>query len=450
MSNADAAGQPQAVDAGQGPLEAPRFTCAFGGAYAATVNLHRAIPIGHSGGGCIFQQVFGTNLAAGAQGVGYIGGTASPSCNLSEKEVIFGGAERLKEQVEATLELVDGDLYVILGGCIQALVGDDVPAVLRALRAKTEHPILFVDAPGFAGTSYEGYERFLLAAIDQLLTPAVDWTPRLVNLLGVPPNLNPYWKGILKTLRGLLRRVGVETNVVFGFGGGVAELRRLPAAELSLVLSPWLGVRSARALEARFKVPWVQFPHIPVGPAATSALLRLVAERLHLDAEAVERVIRAEEAEAYQLLDVAGDTVAALSPSLHLAVVADSATAIGVTRFLVDEAGFYPMLVVVTDDPPEEGRELVRRELQRLAYGLTPELLFEVDTFRIQEVLKSRDYGLLLASSLERYLAEEKKAFYLNVSYPTHDRLVLDRSYAGYAGGGLLLEDIFDQLLQPF
>jgi nitrogenase molybdenum-iron protein beta chain len=434
----------------QGPLEAPRFTCAFGGAYAATVNLERAIPIGHAGGGCIFQQVFGTNLAAGAQGVGYIGGSASPSCNLSEKEVIFGGAERLKEQVEATLELVDGDVYVILGACIPALVGDDVPSVLRELRSRVTHPILYVDVPGFAGNSYLGYERFLLAAIDQLLAPVPEKSPRLVNVLGVPPNLNPYWKGTLKVIRRVLKRVGVETNLVFGRGGGLAELQRLPAAALTLVLSPWLGVQTARALEDRFQVPWVRFPSIPIGPAATSELLRLVAERLELDRELVDRVIGEEQAEADHLLDVAGDTVAMLSPSLHLAVVADSATAVGVTRFMVEEAGFYPVLVVITDDPPEEAREQIRDQLGHLAYGLAPEVRFEVDTFRIQEVLKDRDYGLLLASSLEKFLAKEKKAFYLNISYPAHDRLLLDRTYAGFGGGAILLEDVFALLLEPF
>jgi nitrogenase molybdenum-iron protein beta chain len=131
-------------------------------------------------------------------------------------------------------------------------------------------------------------------------------------------------------------------------------------------------------------------------------------------------------------------------------VVADSATAVGVTRFMVEEAGFYPVLVVITDDPPEEAREQIRDQLGHLAYGLAPEVRFEVDTFRIQEVLKDRDYGLLLASSLEKFLAKEKKAFYLNISYPAHDRLLLDRTYAGFGGGAILLEDVFALLLEPF
>lgn len=57
----------------------------------------RAVPILHSGPGC-GQKLWGAlGLDNGCQGSGYVGGHTVPCTNASEKEVIFGGEEKLRE-----------------------------------------------------------------------------------------------------------------------------------------------------------------------------------------------------------------------------------------------------------------------------------------------------------------------------------------------------------------
>jgi len=46
-----------------------------------------------------------------------------------------------------------------------ALIGDDVEAVIREF--EDEVPIININAPGFNGNSYEGYELFFEAVIDR-------------------------------------------------------------------------------------------------------------------------------------------------------------------------------------------------------------------------------------------------------------------------------------------
>jgi nitrogen fixation protein NifB len=64
------------------------------------------IPIAHCGPGCADKQY--TNLAFynGFQGGGYGGGAVSPSVNAGEKEVVFGGNERLEELIKASLKIL--------------------------------------------------------------------------------------------------------------------------------------------------------------------------------------------------------------------------------------------------------------------------------------------------------------------------------------------------------
>jgi nitrogenase molybdenum-iron protein beta chain len=54
---------------------------------------------------------------------------STPSTNVAEKEIIFGGEGRLEEQIRTTVELIDGDLYVVISGCQVEMIGDDIRMV---------------------------------------------------------------------------------------------------------------------------------------------------------------------------------------------------------------------------------------------------------------------------------------------------------------------------------
>ena len=59
---------------------------------------------------------------------------------------------------------MEGDAFAVISGCIPSLIGDDVEAVIRDFEGKV--PLININAPGFSGTSYEGYELFFEAVID--------------------------------------------------------------------------------------------------------------------------------------------------------------------------------------------------------------------------------------------------------------------------------------------
>ena len=89
-------------------IEQERYTCAIG-ALQSVVAIPRAVPILHSGPGCgeMIQGFF-------ERSSGYAGGSTSPCTNFSEKEVVFGGIDRLREIVTNTDKVLDTDLQVIL------------------------------------------------------------------------------------------------------------------------------------------------------------------------------------------------------------------------------------------------------------------------------------------------------------------------------------------------
>ena len=91
-------------------IERPRFTCSLGGAVAAVTALPKAIPVLHGPSGCAGNLAWTQAGGCGLQVGGYCGGLSMPGSNLQEREVVFGGTERLEEQLRHTLEVMDGDL----------------------------------------------------------------------------------------------------------------------------------------------------------------------------------------------------------------------------------------------------------------------------------------------------------------------------------------------------
>ncbi len=424
-----------------GVVEAPRFSCALGGAYMAALATFNTVPILHSGAGCGMAQNFGQNFAAGLNDAGPTGNTSTPCSCLVEEHAVFGGEDKLRSLIKTTIELVHGELFAVISGCVPALIGDDVAAVVKEFRK--EVPIIHVNTAGFLGNSYKGYEQFFDAVIDQLLEPQPVVRKR-VNLLGIVPYQHIFWKGNLQIMKSLLEQIGLSVNMIFTENSGLEALKSIPSAELNLVLSPWSGVPAARKLEEKFGTPFEVIPAVPVGPKDTSAVLRYLSKRLKLNSSKTERVIASEEHRAYRFAEYMAAITTMALPHAYTAIVADTPTAIGLTRYGSNELGWLPEVVIVTDDPPEEFRKEIERSLtDGLESAVTPEVYFEIDSHRIRQLLNEHTLQLVLASSLEKHIAiDELKAMQVSVAFPTYDRLIVDRTYAGYRGGLALMEDV--------
>lgn len=422
--------------------EAPRYSCALGGAYSCTLAVHGAVPIFHSGPGCVLAQNFGQNFAGGLNGAGTLGNTSAPCSCLVEEHVVFGGEEKLRALISSTREVVRGDLFVVISGCVPALIGDDVESVVGEFR-DSPAPLVYVPTAGFLGNSYLGYEVFLKSVINQLLVerPKVSGT---VNLLGVVPFQHVFWKGNLQVVKSLLESIGLHVNMIFTEEGGLDALRRIPSAELNLLFSPWNGRGAVELLEAKFGTPHLDFPAVPIGPKDTTAFLRRVAERLGVPAAVVDPVVEREERHAYRFQEYTADLAMMSLPHAYAGIVADTPTAISLTRYASNELSWLPELVIVTDDPPDELREEIRRHLtEGLESVVKPKVIFEHDSHLIRLALREHTLQVILASSLEKHIAvDELNAMQVSVAFPVYDRLIVDRTYAGYRGGLALLEDV--------
>lgn len=433
--------------------EAPRFACSLGGALQSVHAIYRAVPIIHSAMGCNWCIYWGYSQSSGYQGGGYAGSTNAPCSRLGPKEVIFGGEDKLRELIRSSINIMDSDLFVVLTGCAGSLIGDDIGAIAKEFREERV-PIVYADTGGYKGNTYRGYEILLDACADQLMEKPASKEKGLVNIIGVIPGQDVFWKGNLKEIQRLLEKVGLKVNVLFGHPSqrmglfGLNALEKLPSAQLNIVLSPWVGVALAEKLEKRFGTPYLVFPEVPLGPRETGSLLRQVAEKTGIAQPLIDEVIAEETDEFCYYVGNLAELYIDFGMQFDFVVIGDSQYVIGVTKFLTNDMGCIPLTAVVTDDPPDRFRSTIRSELTNLDFGLKPDVIFESSSGEIQEALKQSEANLVLGSFMDRPLARSLGAACHQIGFPITDRVITNEPYAGYRGGLKLATDIYTAVLQ--
>jgi len=357
--------------------------------------------------------------------------------------VVFGGEDRLREQIRNTADIIDADIYFVITGCTTGLIGDNVKAVVAEFADKGHH-LVFAETAGFIGDSYKGYDVACNALIEQVTRPAKKTVKNLVNLFGIVAGQNPFWQGDIEEIVRLLGLIGVKVNLS-GSGDTLRRFEDAAKAELNIVLSGSTGIAVAETLEREFGTPYIVNP-LPIG-SDTAGFLRRVASELGLDEAKVEKVIEAEESRYWDLLIKYSDAYAFVLSNKSFSIIGDSANAVGATRFLTNDLGLTPGTVVLVDEPTEAQREEIKERLGDLASSISPKVVFETDSGRIWERVAECGSELILGSSSDRLAAAKARARLIPYSFPLYDQVVLSKGYAGYRGAINLAEEIGCRML---
>lgn len=423
--------------------ESPRGNCVLGGINAVLGAVDRACPIYHAGPGCCMQTTAGEAGQAGGKTPYFVASVSIPCSNMLEKEVVFGGTDKLRSTIRGTIEVIDADAYFVLTGCTAGIIGDDIVSVVEEF-AQDNINIYPIETPGFAGNDDYGYETVFKTFLDYIVEEGRPKQKNLVNLLGIIPNHDPFWSGNFEELTRILRKLGLEVNTFFTEHQGIENIKKSSSAVLNIIVNPWLLKDAAKIYEEHFGVPSIRIAGLPIGATDTTAFVRQVAEALSLDQELVERVIAEEEDYVYSYLETA---IGELSWK-RFAVVGDSNTAIGLTRYLANDYSFTPLITIITEPMfRKEDKERISKRLTELEYAKPPKVLFEADQYKITKALEeNKDITLLIGSTNEREVALKKDIQCSVITYPITDRLIFNRTYAGYRGSLTLIEDLYDNL----
>ena len=427
-----------------------RYACAVG-ATNTVVAINGAVPIANCSPGCQLKTTAMLTFENAFQGSVAAGGGNMPSANSTENDVVFGGIKTLDELIKSTIKIYEGDLFVVLTGCVGELIGDNVPDLVSKYQ-RAGYPVVYANTAGFKGNNLYGHEVVVDAIIDQFVGDYQGEKKKgLVNLWFETPYYNHNWRGDYQELARILRGAGFEVNVLFGAENpGVEAWKKIPQAQFNLVVSPWVGVKNAEHLQKKYDQPFLHIPEIPVGEEATAKFIRQVVEYAGIDKTQSEQFIRQEADIYYYYLEHFSEFFAEYwygMPS-EFVVTADSAYALAYSKFLADQIGLIPKKVVITDNAPEKYRQAISDYFKtNISEGVSIDVIFEEDGYLVEKEIETVEFTsgkpLILGSSWELTLAEKKGALFFEVATPSSETLVVNRSHIGYRGALQFLERIY-------
>ena len=131
----------------------------------------------------------------------------------------------------------------------------------------------------------------------------------------------------------------------------------------------------------------------------------------------------------------------------RVSIVAGSAIAVGLSRFVSGTLGQLVEQVIITDEVEENSRVAILAALRDSGARLA-EVTFTASRFDIAALLRKAKSEIILGSALEADVADELSVPILEISTPLLKTPYFRRSYAGVRGATALIEEFLAVLAQ--
>lgn len=276
-------------------------SCPIDGAYLTLSKIGSLIILFHSPPGCSMGLWM---LWGGAYSLKSVTGTKKEAdcitlcTNMNERDVIYGGTEKLRRAVKDIKKRFDPEHMVILSSCCPGIIGDDFNEVVREAREELNMNIGWLDSAGFKSWYWpNGYDLAHQYIVDHIM----EERPVEEDTVNIIPYGNAASVDERECAR-LLNELGLKTQLPLAVPHTtVANIKQAPAAKANVMMCLTFGWNFCQAMEKRFGTAYSPESH-PIGIHFTKKWLRSIAQIFHKEAE-VELLIEKELAEIKEDLD---------------------------------------------------------------------------------------------------------------------------------------------------
>jgi len=196
------------------------------------------------------------------------------STDMQDENIVFGGETKLKQAVREAYELFAPKAIGIFSTCPVGLIGDDVHAVSREMKAELGINIFGFSCEGYRGVSQSAGHHIANNGVFKNVVGLND-RPRSkkfqLNLLG-EYNIG----GDAFELEALFEELGIELISTFSGNSTVKSMEYAHTADLNIVMCHRSINYIAEMMEEKYGIPWIKANFI--GATASAKTLRKIAE----------------------------------------------------------------------------------------------------------------------------------------------------------------------------
>ena len=352
-------------------------------------------------------------------------------------------AELVKRTVREAAERFQPKALLVGESCTAELIQDQPGALAQGMDLRM--PVVPLELPAYSKKENWGAAETLYQLIRSLLKPQVPDQPQhdtqawkaegrrpRVNLLG-PSLLGFRCRDDVLEVQRLLTVHGVDVGVVAPLGASVADIQRLPQADLNVCLYPEIAESSCSWMERNFGIPFTRT--VPIGVGATHAFLVELHTLLGLEPPAADEGYRRSRLPWYS-----ESVDSTYLTGKRVFIFGDGTHALAAARICQEELGFE---VVGLGTYSREMARAVRAAAKQL--GL--EALITDDYLEVEAAMAETAPELVLGTQMERHSAKRLGLPCAVISTPMHVQDVPARTspQMGWEGANV----IFDAWVHP-
>ncbi len=273
--------------------EKPAHGCSLSGAASVVGQIKDAVAIIHSSQGCSYIQ-FWSQMTDNSQSSSGERSLPNLLCtNMREKDVIFGGASKLRETILKVYKRFPSSVIFIINSCPAGIIGEDVNSLASELQSEGVS-VLSIDSAGVIKGDYgDGVLGAYRAIAENLIDDSVTTLDDSVNVVG-EITIARFGEPNFDELRKIFSGLGINVNCRFIRDTSLAEIKHFKRACVNLMFTygPRLCQTLPELFKTRFNLETLQLP-FPAAFNQTAEFTRALALRFGKKSEAEKLICAA-------------------------------------------------------------------------------------------------------------------------------------------------------------
>lgn len=244
--------------------------CTLGGVSDVLSCVQGIITIIHGPIGCAYLNGTIVKIRWGETTVGGMEkSSVTVSTNLTQKDVIMGGEDKLEETILRVDREFRPEIIIILTTCSTGIIGEDIEGIVDNIRPKVKAKLLPIHSAGFSCRHQGGgYDIGYSLLIQQVMEEPDRKIPMSINVIG-DKRARTGTRVNITEIKRVLDKIGITLNKVFiTMGSTLDDIKAVPRAEYNTIYCINSGYYPAKLLYEKFHIPFNKVP-LPTGLEAT-------------------------------------------------------------------------------------------------------------------------------------------------------------------------------------